>query len=726
MSQRQARPGVAIIELGSKFRYNGDQWTVVGMDGPTLRVRSPRGLAILLVSDVATHAEFLGTDDDVPGIDDFMPMTGIAAPASLVTSVATPQVLKTADNRVRLVNLLLTGFDDGILRTGIEPSPFGPAGPGSFKDRLSALAKAETVGVRSLERWVKNYQDNGIAGLVDKRSLAISDPLGTCPAEVREALVRVVAARLEKSKVTDKELVRQVKESVRKTHGADFTYPSDRSMHRYLEVVKDQYSLHLSTRTLQGNALRPNKTWRPVQPTRPFELVEIDSTPLDVFAISQIDGKPTTVTLTAAIDIYTRAPVAWQFSGGEAKSVDATMLIHDILAPKPLNPEWDELAAWRFGIPESVVLHAFDATGPIAGVPFGPPSTLSLDNGAMYVSETARSACARLGINLQYARTARPTDKPHIERFFGTVRTQFLEKLPGYKGHSVATRGTTQNVEGAASLFIWEIESLFAEWVATIYMNTPHGGLRVPDVRGLELTPAEAFNRGIAMSGFYAVPVTPDLAISLLPATSRVVGRQGIEVEGLMYNDDSLDPYRNKKSPFPDLNGRWPIRYDDRDRSSIWFWAGNPAEPTTGQWERISCNVLEGNRPFADVELEYVKSLFTDADRAASRHQNTEILARALEQYLRRIDNLGPANRKEARVAAIGRDRATQAAKVGHAITAPSDGLPHAVSAETVTEAATPNQAVDDIKHTVANVTQISEDDFFSDEDEYDEAGDTL
>lgn len=719
MSGNQQRPGTLRIEVGTKFRYDGEAWTVIGLEAGVVRVRGPRGLAILSVAEVATSAEVIDRDEDE--IDEAQDVGSVLSdqtmPASLSQSLTTPQMTKSAEPRMRLVNLLLTGYEDGVATEDVEPSEFGPLTGVPFKQRLALLAAHEGIGDRTLERWCQQYRDHGSAGLLDKRMIAIADPLGNCPTEIRVAMQQVLSLRAEKSKVTDNELMRQIMAAVRRDHGADYRFPTARTMRRYLAPMKAMYALHLSTKTLQGNALRPKRPFKPILTTRPFELVEIDSTPLDVFAISQIDGKPTHVTLTVAIDVYDRAPVAWQFSGGEAKSVDATMLIHDILSPKPLNPAWHESAAWRFGIPETVVLHTYDLQGPLAGVPFGVPTTLSLDNGAMYISADARSACARLGINLQYARVSRPTDKPHVERFFATVRTQFLEKLPGYKGPNVESRGTVANVEGQASLFIWEIEALFAEWVATVYMNTPHGGLRVPSVPSLELTPAEAFNRGIAMTGFYTIPADPDLAISLLPSTARTISHQGIEVDGLLYNSEDLDVYRKRKSPFLDLKGRWPIRYDDRDKSGIWFWAGDLAEPTIGAWIRIPSNVFSGTQPFADVELDYVKSLFTPGDRMSGRQNNTAVLAQATEAYLRRIDERGPANRKEARVATIGRDRTTQAA---------SNNLSPRIAARTPIPALLDREgtlgALDDFAkssaaiHQVANVTIQSEDDFFTDE----------
>lgn len=706
------------IAPGVKFAYDGEYWTVIGLDGVTLRARGSRGLTAFLISEIAVYGEFHDHEapESVEGAD------GVVAVdqdlCGLFDAISSPEQRAQALERVRLVHLLLTGFPDGIGGRGQEPSEFGPQSAMPLKDRAKALATAEGIGVRTLERWCADYRQHGPEGLIDKRSVAINDPLGDCPEEVRSALHRVMSVQPNRSKVTGEEFARQVRNIVLAEHGPEYRMPAERTLRRYISELSKHYGLHLAKKTQQGNQLRPKKMSHPLVPTRPFEIVEIDSTRLDVFAISPVDGRATSVTLTVALDVYSRAPVAWQFSAGEAKSVDATMLIHDMLSPKTMHPDWDARAGWRFGIPETLVLRCSGADGPLAGVPFGVPTTLSLDNGGIYISDAARGACARLGISLQYARPARPTDKPHIERFFGTVRTGFSEKLPGYKGWSVEARGTTKEVEDKACLFVWELEDLFAEWVASEYMNTPHSGLQEPRT-GMKLTPAEAYNRGITVAGFMVTPVSPQLAISLLPAISRVVTRQGIEVDGLYYNSDDLDLYRGTKSPFGQLNGKWPIRVDGRDKSNVWFWAGDLIEPSMGRWVQIPSTVAMGQQPFSDVELEYVKSLLTQGDRSVGRDKRSDVLARAVERYLERVHSEGPANAREARVAGLGRGQVAQAERDFPRPNLSDDGealtdLGHDSRTEIEPHVNAPDESR---LHSVANVQELSEEDFFTDEE---------
>lgn len=59
----------------------------------------------------------------------------------------------------------------------------------------------------------------------------------------------------------------------------------------------------------------------------------------------------------------------------------------------------------------------------------GIPKIAYLDNGAAYVDAWLLRACGKLGIRLVHATPNRPQGKGKIERFFRTVRDQFLVEI---------------------------------------------------------------------------------------------------------------------------------------------------------------------------------------------------------------------------------------------------------------------------------------------------------
>ncbi|HVB54046.1 MAG TPA: hypothetical protein VNF24_07635 [Candidatus Acidoferrales bacterium] len=59
----------------------------------------------------------------------------------------------------------------------------------------------------------------------------------------------------------------------------------------------------------------------------------------------------------------------------------------------------------------------------------GVPKAVLVDNGSAFVNTQFLRACAVLGIRLIHARPYTPTTKGKIERFFETVRGEFLVEL---------------------------------------------------------------------------------------------------------------------------------------------------------------------------------------------------------------------------------------------------------------------------------------------------------
>jgi transposase InsO family protein len=87
----------------------------------------------------------------------------------------------------------------------------------------------------------------------------------------------------------------------------------------------------------------------------------------------------------------------------------------------------------------------------------GIPERLYVDNGKVYVSTQLAAACATLGIRPIHATPYTPNAKGKIERFFGTVRSQFL---PEVANSPLAT--------------LDELNASFQAWVELVYHTTIH------------------------------------------------------------------------------------------------------------------------------------------------------------------------------------------------------------------------------------------------------------
>ena len=88
----------------------------------------------------------------------------------------------------------------------------------------------------------------------------------------------------------------------------------------------------------------------------------------------------------------------------------------------------------------------------------GIPATIYVDNGSAFVDKQLLRACASLGIRLIHSRPGQPEGRGKIERFFRTVRDQFLVEI-----------GSGRELDDLVQL-----NTLFTAWVETVYHRRDH------------------------------------------------------------------------------------------------------------------------------------------------------------------------------------------------------------------------------------------------------------
>jgi putative transposase len=111
------------------------------------------------------------------------------------------------------------------------------------------------------------------------------------------------------------------------------------------------------------------------------------------------------------------------------------------------------LVGWRWGTGEDVFrLEAALRAGLMSR---GVPAAILVDRGSAFVSSQLLRACAVLGVKLIHASPRAATTKGKIERFFRTVRDQFLVEID-------------DGVELA------ELNRLFSAWLEVVYHRRTH------------------------------------------------------------------------------------------------------------------------------------------------------------------------------------------------------------------------------------------------------------
>ena len=88
----------------------------------------------------------------------------------------------------------------------------------------------------------------------------------------------------------------------------------------------------------------------------------------------------------------------------------------------------------------------------------GIPDSLYMDNGSAMIDKQLQRACACLGIRIVHSRPGQPAGRGKIEKFFRTVREQFLVEI-----------GSGRELDDMTQL-----NTLFTAWVETVYHRREH------------------------------------------------------------------------------------------------------------------------------------------------------------------------------------------------------------------------------------------------------------
>lgn len=182
----------------------------------------------------------------------------------------------------------------------------------------------------------------------------------------------------------------------------------------------------------------------------------------------------------------------------------------------------------------------------------GIPKSLYVDNGKVYVSVQLAAACATLGVRQIHSTPYTPNTRGKIERFFGTVRSQFLTE-----------------VEAAGVATLEEINSAFQAWVEVIYHQAVHSET--------EEKPLLRFQANIVKTGARHAD-TVQLRQAFLWREKRVVTRTAtLSLQGNRYGVDPL------------LAGQQvELRFDPFDLSELEVWQNGRfiAQATVQKMER--------------------------------------------------------------------------------------------------------------------------------------------
>ena len=371
------------------------------------------------------------------------------------------------------------------------------------------------VSSRSVQRWVLDYEREGMAGLVDKQDGKLRKDVNVFTTQPMLEKV-TLALLIDRPHLGVQNLLDLIAEAAldAKTGEHLFNVPSYHQLYRFMSAWKardtelfvastnpDQWknSHMVAFGDSSADVVRLNQRW------------EMDATPAD-WMLTDDDGRKRRYSASVVIDVYSRR-----------------MLV--VLAPTPKTETHKyalRLALLAWGVPEEIVT----------------------DNGKDYQSVEFIETLRQLEIHHHTTAPFSPWEKPHVERGIQTILHSNMEALESFVGHNVAERSAIEARKTFAdrlfqkdaaielALSATKLQALINDWLIGTYEHREHGGL----------DSATPFQRVAAYRGDELRRIQDERALDVLLARPAgkgryVVTKKGLRVESGNYIATALAVY---------------------------------------------------------------------------------------------------------------------------------------------------------------------------------------
>lgn len=273
----------------------------------------------------------------------------------------------------------------------------------------------------------------------------------------------------------------------------------------------------LSPRTFRSIA---REALRYLDVKEPFERVEMDSTTLDIFVVDNAGNVIGSPTLYIMIDSATSIIVGMFLTIQKPSQVALMQTIQFAFKEKGENfrKKYQLKTAW----PAPADLR-----------------TLVLDNGSDCHGPMVVQGARYLGITLEYCAVGAPYQKPFVERFFGTLNTGLILKLPGAK-KSLDKREmyALETAKAEACLTIEDLDKKIIQWICDVYHHRRND--RLSEKYDCECSPLKALS---ILSDQYPIfpPPSPDEFIEACRHYLEVplnVTREGINYQRQFFTNE--------------------------------------------------------------------------------------------------------------------------------------------------------------------------------------------
>ncbi len=372
----------------------------------------------------------------------------------------------------------------------------------TYGERLHSAAQKLGCSVRSVQRLMKKWEEEGLHALVtpERRDKGQS--------RISKEWQDFIKGAYNDGKCTPAQVFMKVRQKAK--HEGLESYPSHMTVYRILKPLIEAKN--------QKNSIR-NVGWkngRIALKTREGETIEVeysnqvwqcDHTPADILLVDKHGNPMGRPWLTTVVDTYSRAIIGFNLGYDAPSSRVVALALRHAILPKHYGPEYKLYADWPT---------------------YGTPDYLFTDGGKDFRSGHLQQIGAQLGFTCDLRN--RPSEGGIVERPFGTFNTQFFSTLPGYTGSNVQERPPEADKE--ACLTLQELERLIVAFIVNSYNQKL-------DARMKNQTRIMRWE-----SGLLTKPKLLDereLDICLMKQTRRTVYRGGyIQFGNLTYQSDTL------------------------------------------------------------------------------------------------------------------------------------------------------------------------------------------
>jgi len=574
---------------------------VVKVKSPGVELRDSVGNVTLVEWPNYTAAQMICDGKAVPLVGWLRPVWDVLSPKARAETL----------RRLEVVQEIVTGYRDGhreLARAGEPRAPFGPGFGLSESKRCEVMAlllgeegqhdrakqrrilegelKSAGNNPSTIRNWLKNWREQGLAGLIDKRSIRQSKGCDVIDVRFRRQS-RVEIDRLDGdiSTVSNNEIYRRTLKSLRDEGITDLHIPQ-RATGEYLATLKKRKGR--TTRAQKSRTLQKVSGKHSYPAMRPGQVVAIDATRADNLVYDPRTGDAFSVEILTAIDVATRVVLALRVVAMSADGTDVGLLLYDICRPFSLAVSGQDIGNWRWvGLPGAVDLSDLTVSvgrrrlapdfSTLQGehpIPSLMPDAVHSDNASIFVSQWELGLLDLFGIDLLLSRPRDPSDNPQVERWHETLQ-RGLQQIPGYKGRNVSERG---HLVAESPLFTaTQLEDTLRHFISCDYHRSHHTGLvlageELSNEKAVRLCPLEMYDAMIEATGRIDVPQRADLIYQFLPGRWLRVGHAGVELRDMVYDSVALDGYREvARGTYRKKDDAMLFFYDPHDVSRLLF-----------------------------------------------------------------------------------------------------------------------------------------------------------